>query len=106
MNILVHTANSISDEERRSLAAESAIAEALRHFDNQITRVEVHLSDTNSAKGGDDDKRCSIEVRIERHQPIAATHQAGTLHHAVDGAARKARAALESLIGRLSQHKQ
>jgi hypothetical protein len=101
MNILVHTANSITDRERQLLDAETAIGHALRNFADQITRVEVHLGDTNGGKGGENDKRCSIEIRIEHHQPIAASHQAGTLHHAVEGAAKKARAAMESLVGRL-----
>jgi hypothetical protein len=48
----------------------------------------VHLGDENGAKSRPDDKRCMMEVRVQRRQPIAVTRHAATLDDAVDGAAR------------------
>ena len=66
-----------------------------------ITRVEVHLSDENSNKNGQNEKRCMMEARLERRQPIAVTHEAATLDQAVDGAAHKLARLIESTLGRL-----
>jgi hypothetical protein len=74
-------------------------------FADQITRVEVHLSDENSQKGGDEDKRCLLEARLAGLQPMAVSHQAATLPQAIDGAATKLAKALESTLGRLGSQK-
>ena len=66
-----------------------------------ITRLEIHLSDQNADKSGQDDKRCMMEARLEGRQPIAVTHQAASLDQAVDGAARKFTRLIEGTLGRL-----
>ncbi|MFZ1259914.1 MAG: hypothetical protein WAQ93_05510, partial [Chitinophagaceae bacterium] len=43
----------------------------LSRFSESITRIEVHLSDENGPKKGLNDKRCLLEARLERRQPIA-----------------------------------
>ena len=67
------------------------------------TRVEIHVSDENAAKGGDDDKRCTMEARITGHQPVAVTHHAGTLREAITGAAHKLQRSLDHTLGRLDR---
>jgi ribosome-associated translation inhibitor RaiA len=64
--------------------------------------VEVHLSDINRHKGGDDDKRCLMEARLAGLQPITVKHHAGTIQEAIDGAADKLKKTVESTLGRLS----
>lgn len=77
----------------------------LKHFDELLTRVEVHLSDENAHKSGADDKRCQIELRPKGHQALSVTHKAASLEQAVSGAAEKAYNALERLTGKLgSKH--
>jgi ribosome-associated translation inhibitor RaiA len=73
----------------------------LGRFSDRITRVEVHLSDQNSDKSGQDDKRCRMEARLEGRNPTAVTHQAASLGDAVDGAADKLKRALASTWERL-----
>lgn len=36
-----------------------------------ISRVEVHLSDEDGKKGGQNDKRCMMEARLDGRQPAA-----------------------------------
>ena len=55
----------------------------MAHLSDRITRIEVHLSDENSLKGGDHDKRCMLEARIAGMQPLAVTHLAESLVAAV-----------------------
>ncbi|PAA11782.1 HPF/RaiA family ribosome-associated protein [Pseudomonas fragi] len=71
-----------------------------RHLEN-LTRVEVHLSDENGGKSGPKDKRCKMEARPKGHQPILVSHDADSLTQAVEGAAQKLEHALEHLFGKL-----
>ena len=74
----------------------------LTDFSDRVTRVEVHLSDVNGDKRGEDDKRCMMEVRLEGRQPTAVTHQATTLEQAVAGAAGKVKRSVEHTLDRES----
>ena len=71
-----------------------------RHLED-LTRVEVHLSDENGGKAGPKDKRCKMEARPKGHQPILVSHDADSLTQAVEGAAEKLEHALEHLFGKL-----
>ena len=79
----------------------TAVVYELEHFDEFLTRVEVHVSDENAQKSGPRDKRCQIEMRPRGHQPLSVTNHDETLELAVNGAAEKARHALEHLMGKL-----
>ncbi|WP_163029081.1 HPF/RaiA family ribosome-associated protein, partial [Pseudomonas viridiflava] len=71
-----------------------------RHLED-LTRVEVHLSDENGGKSGPKDKRCKMEARPKGHQPISVSHDADSLTQAVEGATTKLEHALEHLFGKL-----
>jgi ribosome-associated translation inhibitor RaiA len=105
MQIQINTDHNIEGHETLAARVSGVIENALSRFSDHITRVEVHLSDENSdKKGGYEDMRCMIEVRLEGRQPIAVTHQATTIDEAVDGAADKSANLIESTLGR--QHDQ
>lgn len=76
----------------------------LSNFDEEITRLEVHLSDQNGAKEGQLDKRCMIEARLEGRQPIAVTANADTHEKSVAAATGKLKNSLGSIFGRLKKH--
>lgn len=80
---------------------EASVHASLSHFEEHLSRVEVHLTDENGSKGGEDDIRCVMEARPEGHQPIAVTHNAGDLEDALNGAAEKLKAALTHTFGRI-----
>lgn len=79
----------------------AAVVNELERFDDFLTRVEVHVSDENAHKSGARDKRCQIEMRPKGHQPVSVSNQDESLELAVNGAAEKARHALEHLMGKL-----
>jgi hypothetical protein len=83
--------------ERLSLTVQNSLAQ----YERQITRVEMHLGDVNGGKHGSDDKRCMLEARLDRMEPIAVTHQAPSVQLAVDGALKKLEHALSHAIGKL-----
>jgi len=84
---------------------ESSVEAALKRFGQQITRVEVHLSDENSHKRGDNDKQCTVEAHVAGLQAMAATGNGGTLNQAVALSLDKLVAQLEHKLGRLGERK-
>lgn len=83
---------------------ESVMKSALEHYQEDITRVEAHLSDENAHKGGDHDMRCTVEVRIRGMQPIAITHHDDTMNAAIDGAADRLERAVRKTIDKMRGH--
>ena len=72
------------------------ITDALERFSDWITRIEVHVTDENSAaKGGGDDIRCLMEARPKNHQPVSIEVHAQALGYAI-------RDAIDTLEKRLS----
>ncbi len=102
MQIQVNTDRHIQGGEELHERVQQMVEGAVSHLRDRITRIEVHLSDENSDKGGDNDKRCVLEARLRGLQPIAVTHQAETVALAIDGAAEKLERALSSAVGKLS----
>ncbi len=76
------------------------VERALHRYADRVTRVEVHLSDDNGAKGGADDKRCFMEARLEGRPPTVVIHRAASVNEVVDGAAGKLGRSLEHALER------
>lgn len=105
MQIQVNTDNVISGDERVIEVSEMAVTADLGHFEDRLTRVEVHLKDQNADKHGPDHIRCTMEARPRGMGPIAAHHDAPDIPAALKGAARKLRARLGSEFARLDPHR-
>ncbi len=103
MQIQVNTDNHIHGREEIVALVETGLEGAVSRFRDRITRIEAHLSDTNSHKTKGDDIRCVLEARLAGHQPIAVTHQAATVELALSGAADKLERSVESTLGRLKE---
>ena len=73
---------------------------ALARIDHRLKRVEVRLSDLNGPRGGVD-KRCLIEVRINRHPPVIVTDVQSDLYTSIDRASARAG---RTVMRRLSLH--
>ena len=100
MKIQFNTDSNITESKELRDSLIALISEGLSRFSDQITRLEVHLSDENSHKEGLNDKRCLLEARLEGRQPIAVKNQANTLEQAVVGAVDKLKTSLDTKIGR------
>ena len=105
MQVLVHTDHHIESHEGLVAWATSTVQGALNHQKEHITRVEVHLSDENGAKGGQADKRCVMEARLQGRPPLAATQHADNQHQAITGAADKLTRLIASTLGRAERGK-
>jgi Flp pilus assembly protein CpaB len=103
IQVQVNSDNNITGSEELSKFVREEIARTLTRFESQLTRVEVHLTDSNSHKPGLQDKRCVLEARPAGRQPLTTSSEAGTVEQAVRSAAEKMRNSLETLFGRLSE---
>ncbi|MCY1425810.1 hypothetical protein D9M71_416080 [compost metagenome] len=101
MQIQVNSDNHIQSSIRLEEWVRTTVETALERYEEDLTRVEVHLRDENGDKPGPHDMRCQMEARPKGHQPISVTHKAPSLDQAVEGAATKLEHALEHLFGRL-----
>src|SRR5262245_20178928 len=105
MLIHVTTDNHIQGRERLVGEVEESLQASLRRFSPQLTRIEVHLSDENGKKPGDDDKKCTLEARLAGLQPVAVSGNGANLDQAVESALDKLVHALDHKLGRLSDRK-
>lgn len=105
MEIHINTGNGVDNKATLETWADAEIRRTLGRFSNDVRRIEVHLSDDNSGKGGAGDKRCMIEAHVIGHAAVAVTHQAANMDEAFRGAEAKARRALDSAIGKLSDRR-
>lgn len=101
MTIQVNTDKHIEGSERLNNFISEELESSLERFSDKLTRIEVHLSDENGGKGGDDDKRCLLEARVEGMQPIAVTNFDSSIDQAISGAIDKLKSALDTVFGKM-----
>lgn len=101
MQIQINSDHHISASPELAGRIQELVRGSLERYSDRITRVEVHLNDLNSTKGGDNDKRCLMEARVAGFGPIDANHEASSLDLAIDGAMEKLERAIEHKLGRI-----
>lgn len=104
MKVQVNTSNDIENKEALERWAADYLNEQLARFDQDITSLEVQMTDENhAAKGGGVDKRCMMEARINGRAPVAVTNFAPNQNLAFRGAAEKLEHALDHAFGKLDR---
>lgn len=101
MTIQLNTDNHIKGTESLKQIVSEKISHALKHYEDNITRVEVHLSDLNADKGGIDDIQCKIEARVKGIQPVLVVSKNATKEIALDEAVDKMKAILRTTMGKM-----
>ena len=104
MTIQLNTDKNLNIHESFGGDLEDLLTRHLSRFSENITRLEVHLSDENGGKDGQNDKRCMIEARLEGRQPIAVTANGNTHEQSVAEAIDKLKNSLDTIFGRLRNH--
>lgn len=105
MNIQFNTDKTISGDDKQQLFFKTLISEKLHRFETHITRIEVHLSDENGNKEGINDINCLLEARLEGRQPTAVSYKADTVVASISGAIEKLKSSLDTVLGRLQEHR-
>lgn len=101
MQIQINSDHHVAATPETAGRVQRLVRDVLDRYADRITRVEVHLNDLNSLKGGKDDKRCLMEARVAGLGPIDASHEAPDLLLAIDGAMEKLERAIEHRLGRV-----
>ena len=104
MKIQLNTDRNIQGTEALEQAVKDKINHGLKHFADHITRVEVHLADTNADKSGPEDIQCKLEARIAGMQPITVTGKNKQKGAALDETIDKMKAAVRTVIGKMREH--
>ncbi|MBR9990578.1 MAG: HPF/RaiA family ribosome-associated protein [Gemmatimonadetes bacterium] len=104
MQIQVNTDRNVEGTQAFEEEVRTMIARTLDRFSERVTRIEAHVSDSNSgAKGGGADIRCVLEARLAGMNPISVRHQAATPEQAVAGATEKLEKMLQRTHDRLNR---
>jgi hypothetical protein len=105
MKVQVNTSNDIENKDGLERWATDYLNEHLARFEQDLTSIEVQMTDENhAAKGGGTDKRCMMEARVNgRGAPVAVTNYAANQDLAFRGAAEKLAHALDHSFGKLDR---
>lgn len=103
MRIQVNSDQSVDVTEEFKAEAKAQVRKSLERYGERITRVELHLSDVNGNRGGEQDKRCLMEARPAGMDPVAVTNIAATVDEAWKGAVRKMVRKLTTRFGKAAK---
>jgi ribosomal subunit interface protein len=101
MQINVNTDRTIDKHQGLDERVEEVVRSSIERFGEQITRVDVHLSNENKEKKADGGNYCMMEARVSGYQPVVVHEHAIDLHQAIQNAGSKLARALDSALGRL-----
>ena len=103
MKVQVNSDKQVVVDAEVSSMVEAEVRRVLGRFEAQLTRLEVHLSDSNSSsKAGLRDKRCLLEARAAGQKPVSVSFETASVGAAVRGAAGKMKRLLETSFGKSS----
>jgi len=105
MQIQVNSNHSIATGESFERWATTELNDTFSRFRDDITRIEVHMSDENADKVSDDHTRCMMEARLANREPVAVNHQGANQDEAFRGASDKLKRVLEHTLGKLRDHR-
>ncbi len=105
MQIQVNSNRSVETAESFERWANTELNESFNRFKEEITRIEVHMSDENADKFSPNHKRCVMEARLANREPIAVNHQAANQDEAFRGASEKLKRLIEHTLGKLRDHR-
>jgi len=104
MLVQIHTDKNIEGGSRFAEFFSNEIKNELARFDEIVTRIEVHVSDENGNKSTPNDKKCVIEARVEKKQPIAVTATADSAEKAFFEALEKIQRVLDTTLDKIKEH--
>ncbi len=98
MLIQINTDKNIEGTKEMIAHFSGVLQEQLGRFDEEVTRLEVHLSDENADKDKGDDKRCALEARLNGADPLFVDTVSDSLHKSVKSASEKMFLLLDKML--------
>lgn len=105
MEINVNTDNTIDRHQGLDERVRENVEGVVKRFEDHVRRVDVHLSNENSAKQEDGSNYCMMEARVAGYAPVVVHAHAENLHLSISNAASKLQRALDHALGRLNDKK-
>lgn len=104
MQILIHADTRIDMSPDLVRTIEGQLDEQLGRFASRVIRVDVHLADVAGTRFEENDKQCTLSLRIAKHSPVTVSERAPSSVLAIEGAAHKATRLLDASFERESGH--
>ena len=101
MQVQVHAGDNVQGGESLAQWAQDEVQNKLSRFREQVTRVEVYLTDVDALRNGGKGKRCVMETRAAGRQPLAVNAEAEKVAEAFNAALEKLHRALETDIAKM-----
>jgi ribosomal subunit interface protein len=79
------------------------LSKDLERYSDHITRLEVHLSDENGNKSGQNDKKCLLEAKMEGKLPVVTSDLGNTYDLALKGATEKLKHAIGTVVSKMQE---
>ncbi len=101
MDFQFNTGNKVEGDARMQEHFEARFRERLDRFEPRLSRVEVHVRDTDGTqREGPDGIEAVIEARPYNGAPVTVSDKAGTPEDAVGSALQKLVARLDGVFGK------
>ena len=101
MQVLLNTDPHTDGRHEMAEHVEAVVRGALDRFGEQVTRVEVHLSDANSHnKANPDEIHCHMEARLVGLDAVVTKDHDLTAHQAIRGAVTKLQRAVATTLSK------
>ena len=101
MQVQVHTDDHIQGGESLAQWITGEATSKLARFRDQVTRLEVFITDVDAGKSGANDKRCRLEARPAGRQPVSVTGEGDKVAVAFNSAVTKLLSVLDTDLGRV-----
>lgn len=101
MQVLVNTDDHIHGGESLAQWVQDEAGSRLARFRENLTRLEVFLTDLDGGKSGSNDKRCRLEARVAGRPPVSVTADADKMASAFIDAVDKLVRLLDTELGRV-----
>jgi ribosome-associated translation inhibitor RaiA len=101
MQVQVNTDDHIHGSESLTQWVQDEANTRLARLRDNITRLEVFLSDLDGSKSGINDKRCRLEARVAGRPPVSVTAEADKMAGAFIDAVDKLVRLLDTELGRV-----
>ncbi|MES2948853.1 MAG: HPF/RaiA family ribosome-associated protein [Pseudomonadota bacterium] len=100
MQIQVNTDDHIHGGESLAQWVQDEANSRLARFQDQLTRLEVFLTDLDGGKSGINDKRCRLEARVAGRPPVSVNADSDKMASALIDAVEKLARLLDTELGR------
>lgn len=105
MKIQVNTGKTVKGSDRLESFVSEKVNKSLKRYADQITRLEVHITDENGEKAGKDDIHCKLEARVKGLNPVVVNSKGDEIDVALNAATEKLKSALDTVTGKLKDKK-